>query len=80
MARNWKQPRCPPTDEWVVDMGACMQRNIIQLLRKVKFSGKWMDQETIILISPKPKGLILHASSSMCMLAFKLLICVFQFE
>lgn len=49
MARNWKQPRRPPTDEWVVDMGACMQRNIIQLLRKVKFSGKWMDQETVIL-------------------------------
>lgn len=28
---------------------ACMQRNIIQLLRKVKFSGQWMDQEPIIL-------------------------------
>lgn len=36
---NQKQLKCPSADEWVVDY-IFIQRNIIHLLRKLKFVGK----------------------------------------
>ena len=30
MARSWKQPRCPSTDEWVKKYGTYAQWNITQ--------------------------------------------------
>lgn len=38
---NQKQLRCPSVDEWVVDY-IFIQRNIIQLLRTLKFVGKFL--------------------------------------
>jgi hypothetical protein len=37
IARNWKQPRCPSSDEW------------IKKISDMNFAGKWMDLEDIIL-------------------------------
>ena len=30
VARTWKQPRCPSTDEWIKSYGTYMQWNITQ--------------------------------------------------
>ena len=40
IARTWKQPKCPSTEEW----SAQGKNNDI-----LKFVGKWMDLENIIL-------------------------------
>jgi hypothetical protein len=33
IARIWKQPRCPSTEEWIQKCGSFTQRNTIQLLK-----------------------------------------------
>ena len=51
IARTWKQPKCPSTDEWIKKMGhiytmeycSAMKRNEIEL-----FVVRWMDIETVI--------------------------------
>ena len=51
IARTWKQPKCPSTDEWVKKMQhiyimeyySAIKRNKIRL-----FAGTWMDPETVI--------------------------------
>ncbi|KAL6080898.1 hypothetical protein STEG23_018057 [Scotinomys teguina] len=52
IARTWKQPRCPSTEEWIRKMWyiyttehyAAEKNNDI-----LKFAGKWMDLENVIL-------------------------------
>jgi hypothetical protein len=56
IAKLWKQPRCPTTDEWIqkmwylytivytVEFYSAMKKNEILL-----FSSKWMELENIIL-------------------------------
>ena len=51
IARTWKQPKCPPTDEWIKKMWhiytmeyySSIKRNEIEL-----FVVRWMDLETVI--------------------------------
>ena len=38
VARTWKQPRCPLTDEWIKSYGAYMQLNITQPYKKMHLS------------------------------------------
>ena len=44
IARSWKEPRCPSTEEWSNEF--------------MKFLGKWMDLEDIILseVTQSPKN------------------------
>ncbi|EGV98263.1 Retrovirus-related Pol polyprotein LINE-1 [Cricetulus griseus] len=52
IARTWKQPRCPLTEKWLEKMWyiytmedySVEKRNAI-----LKFAGKWMELEEIIL-------------------------------
>jgi hypothetical protein len=52
MAKLWKQPRFPTTDEWIkriwylytMEFYSAMKRNEI-----LSFTSKWMEQENIIL-------------------------------
>jgi hypothetical protein len=48
VAKLWKQPRCPTTDEWIKKMWylytMAMKKNEI-----FSFAGKWMELENIIL-------------------------------
>ena len=48
---NWKQPRCPSTEEWIKEI--CMyemeEYSAIKNKDMVNFSGKWMELENIIL-------------------------------
>ena len=51
IARTWKQPKCPSTDEWIKKMWhsytmeyySVMKRNEIEL-----FVMRWMDLESVI--------------------------------
>jgi hypothetical protein len=52
IAKLWKQPRCPTTDEWIkkmwylytIEFYAAMKEN-----EMLSFTGKWMELENIIL-------------------------------
>ena len=61
IARTWKQPKCPSTDEWIKKMWhiytmeyySALKRNKIEL-----FVVRWMDLETVIQseVSQKEKN------------------------
>ena len=61
IARSWKQPKCPSTDEWIkklwyiytMEYYSAIKRNEIE-----SFVEKWMDLETVIQseVSQKEKN------------------------
>ena len=48
IARSWKEPRCPSTEEWIQKM-RYIYYSAIKNNDLMKFLGKWMDLEDIIL-------------------------------
>ena len=44
IARTWKAPRCPSTEEWIQKIYSAIKNNEF-----MKFLGKWMNLEDIIL-------------------------------
>ena len=51
-ARTWKQPRCPSTEEWIKKMWYIYTMEYYTAEKNndiLKFAGKWMDLENIIL-------------------------------
>jgi hypothetical protein len=52
IARSWKEPRCPSTEEWIQKMWyiyTMVYYSAIKNTEFLKFLGKWMDLEGIIL-------------------------------
>jgi hypothetical protein len=52
IAKLWKQPRCPNTDEWVKKMWYLYTVEFYSAMKKsemLSFAGKWMELENIIL-------------------------------
>jgi hypothetical protein len=52
IAKVWKQPRCPTTDEWIKKMCYLYTMEFYSATKKneiLSFAGKWMEQENIIL-------------------------------
>jgi hypothetical protein len=52
IAKLWKQPRCPTTDEWIKKMWYLYRMEFYAAMQKNKmlsFTGKWMELENIIL-------------------------------
>jgi hypothetical protein len=52
VARNWKQPRCPSTEEWIKKMYYIYTVGYYSALKNkniTNFAGKWMELENIIL-------------------------------
>ena len=52
IARSWKEPRCPSTEEWIQKMQYIYTMEYYSTIKKnefMKFLGKWMDLEGIIL-------------------------------
>lgn len=41
--KTWKQPKCPPTEEWIQKMGYTMECD-----SAIKKNDTWMDLETIM--------------------------------
>jgi hypothetical protein len=52
IARSWKEPRCPSTEEWIQKMWYIYTMEYYSAIKKnefMKFLGKWIDLEGIIL-------------------------------
>jgi hypothetical protein len=52
IARSWKEPRCPSTEEWIPKMWYIYTMENYSAVKNnkfMKFSGKWMVLEDIIL-------------------------------
>jgi hypothetical protein len=52
IAKLWKQPRCPITDEWIKKMWYLYTMEFYSATKKneiLSFARKWMDLEKIIL-------------------------------
>jgi hypothetical protein len=52
IARIWKEPRCPSTDEWIQKMWYIYTMKYYSAIKNngfMKFLGKWMDLEDTIL-------------------------------
>jgi hypothetical protein len=46
IARNWKQPRCPSTKEWIKKMWYIYTMKYYSAIKNkdiINFSGKWME-------------------------------------
>ena len=61
IAKTWKQPNCPPTEEWIKKMWYIytMEYNsVIDKIKIVPFAEIWMDLETAIQseVSQKEKN------------------------
>jgi hypothetical protein len=53
IARSWKEPRCPSTEEWILKMWYIYTMEYYTGIKDnkfMKFLRKWMDLEGIILI------------------------------
>ena len=52
IARSWKEPRCPSTEEWIQKMWYIYAMEYYSAIKKNEFMkslGEWMDLEGIIL-------------------------------
>jgi hypothetical protein len=52
IAKLWKQPRCPTTDEWIKKMWCLYTMEFYSTMKKneiLSFSSKWMELENMIL-------------------------------
>jgi hypothetical protein len=52
IARSWKEPRCPSTEEWILKMWyiyTMEYHSVIKNNEFMKFLGKWIDLQDIIL-------------------------------
>ena len=52
IARTWKQPRCPSTDEWIKKIQYAYRREYYSVIKKNEIrpsAATWMDLELIIL-------------------------------
>jgi hypothetical protein len=72
IAKLWKQPRCPTTDEWIKKMWYLYTMEFYSAMKKneiLSFTGKWMEPENIILsevsLAQKTKN---HMFSIICRL------------
>ena len=59
IARTWKQPKCPATDEWITKMWHIYTMEYYSAIKRNKtelFVVRWMDLETVIQSEVSQKG------------------------
>ena len=70
IAKTWKQPKCPSTDEWIKKIWYIYTMEYYSAIKKneiMAFAATWMEQEIIILseVSQKEKNKY-HMISLIC--------------
>ena len=63
IARMWKQPRCPLTDEWIKKFGYIYTMDYYSSIKKNEFESvvvRWMNLEPVIQseVSQKEKNIV----------------------
>jgi hypothetical protein len=51
IARSWREPRCPSTEEWIQKNMVHLHMEYFSALKRnefMKFLGKWLDLEGIV--------------------------------
>ena len=51
IAKSWKEPRCPSTEEWIQKMWCIYTMEYYSAIKNndfMKFLGKWMELENIL--------------------------------
>jgi hypothetical protein len=67
IARSWKEPRCPSTEEWIQKMWYIYTMEYYSAIKNnefMKFLGNWMDLEGITLsevTQSQKKSLDMHS-------------------
>jgi hypothetical protein len=67
IARNWKQPRCPSTEEQIQKMWSIYTMEYYLAIRNdfMYFTDKWMEIENIILSEVTQPPNNIHSMSSL---------------
>ena len=58
IAKTWKQPKCPTTDEWIKKMWYIYTMENYSAIRKkdiMPFAATWMDLEIFVLSEKRQK-------------------------
>uniref|UniRef100_A0A8D1AKM2 DUF1725 domain-containing protein n=1 Tax=Sus scrofa TaxID=9823 RepID=A0A8D1AKM2_PIG len=66
IAKTWKQPKCPLTDEWIKKMWYIYAMEYYSAIKKKKimpFTATWMELETLILSEVSDKEM--HAMTTL---------------
>jgi hypothetical protein len=64
IARSWKEPRCLSTEEWIQKMWYIYTMEYYSAIKNndfVKFRGRWMELENIILSEVTQSQKITHS-------------------
>jgi hypothetical protein len=68
IARSWKEPRCPSTEKWIKKVWYCYTMEYYSAISNndfMKFLGKWMGLENIILSEVTQSQKNIHAMHSL---------------
>lgn len=68
IARSWKEPRCPSIEEWIQKMFYLYTMEYYSAIKNndyMKFLGKWMEQENIILSEVTQSQMNTHCTPSL---------------
>ena len=68
VARSWKEPRCPSTEEWIPKMSYIYTMEYYSAIRNnefTKFVDKWMEMENIIISEVTQSQKISHGMHSL---------------
>ena len=69
IARTWKQPKCPSTEEWIKKMWYIYTMEYYSTIKKNKimpFAATWMDLEIVILSESQTQKDKYHMISLIC--------------
>ena len=69
IAKTWKQPKCPLTEEWITKMCYLYTMEYYSAIKEIEimpFAPTWMDLEIVILSEVKSEKDKYHMISLIC--------------